>query len=81
MKYKMGLRLFKPYDRRSVSIVFSHRHFFLIFTLLSLLLSTMVRTRSQLENLSKDKLIDEVLSLENLKNDIKATFAELNNPF
>ena len=41
----------------------------------------MVRTRSQLENLSKDKLIDEVLSLENLKNDIKATFAELNNPF
>ena len=41
----------------------------------------MVRTRSQLENLSKDKLIDEVLSLENLKNDINATFAELNDPF
>ena len=28
----------------------------------------MVQTRSQLENLSKDELIDEVLSLENFKN-------------
>ena len=26
----------------------------------------MVRTRSELENLSKDELIDEVLSLENV---------------
>ena len=32
----------------------------------------MVRTRSQLENLSKDGLIDEVLSLETFKNDINA---------
>ena len=30
----------------------------------------MVQTRSQFENLSKDKLIDEFLSLENFKNDI-----------
>ena len=32
----------------------------------------MVRTRSQLKNLTKDELIDEVLSLENFKNDINA---------
>ena len=41
----------------------------------------MVRTRSQLENLSKDKLIDEVLSLENFKNDIIVKFSELNDRF
>ena len=41
----------------------------------------MVRTRSQLENLSKDELIDEVLSLENFKNDINMKFSELNNRF
>ena len=34
----------------------------------------MVRTRSQLENLSKDELIDEVLRLENFKNDINVNF-------
>ena len=36
----------------------------------------MVQTRSQLENLSKDKLINEVLSLENFKKDINAKFSE-----
>ena len=41
----------------------------------------MVRTRSQLENLSKDELTDEVLSLENFKNDINMTFSELNDRF
>ena len=41
----------------------------------------MLQTRSQLENLSKDELIDEVLSLENLKNDINAKFSELNDCF
>ena len=41
----------------------------------------MVRTRSQLENLSKDELIDEVLSLENFKNDINVKFSELNDHF
>ena len=41
----------------------------------------MVRTRSQLENLLKDELIDEVLSLENFKNDINAKFSELNDCF
>ena len=41
----------------------------------------MVRTGSQLENLSKGKLIHEVLSLENLKNDIDATLSELNDLF
>ena len=39
----------------------------------------MVRTRSQLENLSKDELVDELLSLENFKNDINAKFSELND--
>ena len=41
----------------------------------------MVRTRSQLENLSKDELIDEVLSLENFKNDINMKFFEPNDRF
>ena len=41
----------------------------------------MVRTRSQLENLSKDGLIDEVLSLEDFKNDINVTFSGLNDRF
>ena len=41
----------------------------------------MVRTRSQLENLSKDELIDEVLCIENFKNDINAKFSELNDRF
>ena len=39
----------------------------------------MVQTRSQLENLSKDEVIDEVLSLENFKNDINTKFSELND--
>ena len=41
----------------------------------------MVWTGSQLENLSKDELIDEVLSLENFKNDINVKFSELNDRF
>ena len=41
----------------------------------------MVQTRSQLQNLSKDELIDEVLSLENFKNDINVKFSELNDHF
>ena len=41
----------------------------------------MVRTRRQLENLSKDELIDEVLSLEHFKNDINMKFSELNDRF
>ena len=41
----------------------------------------MVPTRSQLENLSKDELIDEVLTLENFKNDINVKFSELNDRF
>ena len=41
----------------------------------------MVRTRSQLENLSKDELIDEVLSLENFKNNINTKLSELNDRF
>ena len=41
----------------------------------------MVRTSRQLENLSKDELIDEVLSLENFKNDINVRFSELNDRF
>ena len=57
-------------------------HFYLIYALSSNLLSLkMVQTRSQLENLSKDELIDEVLSLENFKNDINVKFSELNDRF
>ena len=41
----------------------------------------MVRTRSQLENLSKHELIDEVLSLENFKNDINVKFSKLDDCF
>ena len=41
----------------------------------------MVQTRSQLENLSKDELIDEVLSLEIFKNDMNAKFSKLNDRF
>ena len=41
----------------------------------------MLRTRSQLENLSKDGLTDKVLSLENFKNDNNAKFLELNDHF
>ena len=41
----------------------------------------MVQTRRQLENLSKDELIDEVPSLENFKNDINVQFSELNDCF
>ena len=41
----------------------------------------MVRTRTQLENLSKDELTDEVLILENFKNDINVKFSELNDRF
>ena len=41
----------------------------------------MVWVRSQLGNLSKDELIDEVLSLENFKNDINVKFSELNDCF
>ena len=40
-----------------------------------------VQTRRQLEILSKDELIDELLSLENLKNDINMTFSEQNDRF
>ena len=41
----------------------------------------MVQTRSQFENLSKDRLFDEVLRLENFKNDINSKFSELNDRF
>ena len=41
----------------------------------------MVRTRSQLENLSKNELIDEVLRLENFKNDINMKFSKLKDRF
>ena len=41
----------------------------------------MVWTRNQLEILSKDGLINEVLSVENFKNDINVKFSELNDRF
>ena len=52
-----------------------------IFLNLYLIFQFMVRTRSHLENLSKDELIDEVLSLENFKNDINTKLSELNDRF
>ena len=55
--------IFSPfYGGMDPSFGFSvcHHHFSSIYTLCSnLLLSTMVQTRSQLENLSKGELIDE----------------------
>ena len=45
------------------------------------LLLKMVQTRSRLENLLKDELNDEVLSLENFKNDINVKFSKLNDRF
>ena len=56
------------YDRRSISIVLQPSPLIL-------------RTRSQLKNLSKDKLINELFSFGNLKNDINAKFSELNDGF
>ena len=41
----------------------------------------MAQTKSQLENLSKDELIDKVIGLENFKNDINSKFSELNDYF
>ena len=41
----------------------------------------MVRTRNQLENLSKNEHIDKVLRFENLKNNINPKFSELNDCF
>ena len=70
------------YDGQSESIIYSHHHFILIYTLpFNLLLLTMAQTRSQLENLSKDELIDKVIGLENFKNDINSKFSELNDYF
>ena len=41
----------------------------------------MVRTTSQLENLSTDELVDKVLSLEYFKNGINVRFPQLSNRF
>ena len=41
----------------------------------------MMGMRSQLENLSKDELIDEILSLKSFKNGINSKFSELNDRF
>ena len=53
---------------------FCHRHFnFIInlnlilnFYILSLSLTKMVQTRSQLENLSKEELIEELITVDNI---------------
>ena len=41
----------------------------------------MVQTRSQLENLSKAELIDEVLSFDSFKNDINSKFSKVSDRF
>ena len=52
------------YDRRSVSIALQALPFSAnLYLIFHLLLSTIVRTGSQLENLSKNELIDKVLSV------------------
>ena len=57
---------------------YSQHHFFPIHTLsFYLLLTTIGRTRSQLENLLKGELIDKFLSYENFKNDFHLKFSEL----
>ena len=73
-----------PYDRRSVSIVFVitilTSVLILIYFLIYILLSSsskMVRTRSQLENLSKEKLIEERVTFD----DITSKISDLTNPF
>ena len=61
---------------------YNHHHFFLNSYLTFLfLVNNNVQTRSQLENLSKDEVIDEVLSLKSFKNDINSKFSQLNDCF
>ena len=42
---------------------------------------TMLQTRRQSINLSKDEFIDKVISFENFKNDINSKFSRLNDCF
>ena len=80
MRYIIQVLKLFPYDCRSISIILQPSPFFLIYTLSSnLLLLKMVWTRSQL--LSKDELNNEVLSLENFKNDVNVKFSKLNDRF
>lgn len=51
------------------------------YVIFLLLLSTVVRTRSQLEKLSKGEIIGQVLSLQNFRNEINTKFEELNDRF
>ena len=71
--FRITAELFFPYDRRSVSIVLQPSPFFpklyLIFQFLLI------------KNGTNKKSIDEVLSLENFKNDINVKFSELNDRF
>ena len=67
---------------QSINIVLQPSPFFPNLYLTSnLLLTKMVRTRSQLENLSKDEVIYEWVIYEKFKNDINAKFSELNDRF
>ena len=78
----MNITLFFPYDRRSVSVILQPSPFFpklyLIFQLLIIKNGT---NKKSVEKLSKNELIDEVLSLENSKNDINVKFSKLNDHF
>ena len=51
------------------------------YVIFLLLLSTVVRTRSQLEKLSKGEIIGQVLTLQNFRNEINTKFEELNDRF
>ena len=74
--HKKTLRLPKHKHRFTAIAIFPNSY--LIFQFIIINNGT---NKNQLENLSKDELIDEVLSLENFKNDINAKFSELNDCF
>ena len=66
----MNITLFFPYDRRSVSIILQPSPFFPKLYLIFQLIIKNGTNKKSVEKLSKNELIDEVLSLENSKNDI-----------
>ena len=71
-----------PYDRRSLSIVLQPSPFFPTSYLIFLFTTNNNGTnKKSIRKMSKDELIDEVLSPENFKNDINSKFSELNDRF
>ena len=74
----------ETYDCWNVSIILKPSPFFKKFKqylqyLLLIVVIIMVRTKNQLENMSKKKLIDEVLDFESFKNDINSKYLVFND--